>query len=132
MAHAGELRAAAHLRHAGGRGAEHQHRAAARSRPVLGAALLVTRALVITNPVAARLDVDAVQAVRDTLRGGGWRVDVLATHRPGDARRFAKEALADGYDALVAYGGDGTVMQAAASLVGTELPLGLVPGGDRK
>lgn len=75
------------------------------------------------------MDVDAVQAVRDTLRGGGWRVDVLATHRPGDARKFATEALADGYDALVTYGGDGTAMQAAAALVGSELPLGLVPGG---
>ena len=75
------------------------------------------------------MDVDAVQAVRDTLRGGGWRVDVLATHRPGDARRFATEALADGYDALVTYGGDGTAMQAAAGVAGTAIPLGIIPGG---
>lgn len=89
----------------------------------------MTRALVITNPVAARTDGGAVRAVLDTLRGGGWHVDALATHGPGDARRFAEEAVAAGYDVLVSHGGDGTAMQIAAALVGTGIPLGLVPGG---
>ena len=89
----------------------------------------MTRALLITNPVAARTEMRAVAAVRDTLRGGGWTVDLLATHGPGDARRFAAEAHAGGFDALVCYGGDGTAMQIAAAIQGTGMPLGLVPGG---
>ena len=89
----------------------------------------MTRALLITNPAAARADARAVTAIRDTLRGGGWSVEVLATARPGDARRFAVEAPAQGFDVLVCYGGDGTAMQVAAGAVGTGLPLGLVPGG---
>jgi diacylglycerol kinase family enzyme len=89
----------------------------------------VTRALVITNPVAARIEGGAVGAVLAELRAGGWHADVLATHGPGDARRFAEEAVTAGYDVLVSYGGDGTAMQIAAALVGTGIPLGLVPGG---
>jgi diacylglycerol kinase (ATP) len=89
----------------------------------------MTRALLITNPAAARTDARAVTAIRDTLRDGGWEVEVVATARPGDARRFAAEARGQGFDALVCYGGDGTAMQVAAGIAGTDTPLGLVPGG---
>jgi YegS/Rv2252/BmrU family lipid kinase len=89
----------------------------------------VTRALLVTNPAAARTDARAVTAVRETLRSGGWDVEVLATLGPRDARRFAEEARDQKFDVVVCYGGDGTAMQIAAALVGTGLPLGLVPGG---
>src|SRR5256884_5408233 len=89
----------------------------------------MTRALLIANPAAARTDARAVTTVRDTLRRGGWTVEVLATARAGDARRFAREAKAQGFDALVCYGGDGTAMEIAAGAVGSGIPLGLVPGG---
>jgi diacylglycerol kinase family enzyme len=85
--------------------------------------------LLITNPAAARTDARAVTAVRETLRGGGWDVEVLATLGPRDARRFAAEARDQKFDVLVCYGGDGTAMQIAAAIVGTGIPLGLVPGG---
>src|SRR2546428_12898047 len=87
----------------------------------------MTRALLITNPAAARADARAVTAIRDTLRGGGWSVEVLATARPGDARRFAEQAPQQGFDVLVCYGGAGTAMQVAAGAVGTGGPLGLGP-----
>jgi len=89
----------------------------------------VARALLIANPAAARTDARAVTTVRDTLRRGGWTVEVLATARAGDARRFAGEAQAEGFDALVCYGGDGTAMEIAAGAVKSGIPLGLVPGG---
>ena len=89
----------------------------------------MTRALLIANPAAARTDARAVTAIRDTLRGGGWAVEVRATARAGDARRFAEEARTQGFDALVCYGGDGTAMEIAAGAVGSGIPLGLVPGG---
>jgi len=92
----------------------------------------VPRVLLITNPAAARTDARAVLSVRDILRGAGWRVEVLATAAPGDARRFATEAATEGhggFDALLSVGGDGTAMQVAAGLVGTGIPLGLVAGG---
>jgi len=89
----------------------------------------VTRALLITNPVAARADARVVTTIRDILRGGGWAVDVRATTGPGDARRFAEAARGQGFDVLISHGGDGTAMQVAAGIVGTGIPLGLVPGG---
>ncbi len=89
----------------------------------------MTHALLITNPAAARTDARAVAAIRDTLRGGGWTVDVLATHAAGDARRFAEQAKGQGIDVLVCYGGDGTAMQIAGAVAHTGIPLGLVPGG---
>jgi diacylglycerol kinase family enzyme len=73
--------------------------------------------------------VGAVAVVRETLRAGGWTVDLLATNGPRDARRFAEEARKEGVDVLVCYGGDGTAMQIAAAIQGTGIPLGLVPGG---
>jgi diacylglycerol kinase (ATP) len=89
----------------------------------------MTRALLIANPAAARTDARAVTAIRDTLRGGGWTVEVRATAQAGDARRFAREASEQGFDAVVCYGGDGTAMEIAAGAVDGGVPLGLVPGG---
>lgn len=89
----------------------------------------MTRALLIANPAAARTDARAVTAIRDTLRRGGWTVEVRATAQAGDARRFAREAIEQGFDALVCYGGDGTAMEIAAGAAGGGIPLGLVPGG---
>lgn len=89
----------------------------------------MTRALLITNPAAARIDAQAVTAVRETLRSGGWQVEVLATAGRRDARRFAAEVGQQGFDLAVAYGGDGTAMQVAVGLAGSGIPLGIVPGG---
>lgn len=89
----------------------------------------MTRALLITNPAAARTGARALAAVRETLRHGGWAVDLLETGGAGDARRFAEEARRQGFDVLVSYGGDGTAMQVAAAIAGSGIPLGLIPGG---
>ncbi|MDH4132730.1 MAG: diacylglycerol kinase family lipid kinase [Gemmatimonadota bacterium] len=89
----------------------------------------MTRALLITNPAAARTEEAEVKAILETLRRGGWRVELRATGGPGDARRFAAEAAAAGHDVVAVFGGDGTTMQAAAALVGTGTVLGVLPGG---
>src|SRR5205823_11102341 len=124
VAHRGELRAGADVRRPDHRVAGRDGAAPGGVGPVLGEALLaMTRALLITNPAAARTDARAVTAIRDTLRRGGWSVDVLATTQAGDARRFAAEARIQGYDVLVCYGGDGTAMQIAAGAVGSGIPL---------
>ena len=89
----------------------------------------MTRALLITNPFAARAHARAVTAIRDILQGGGWSVEVRSTASPGDARRIAEESRGMGFDVLVSHGGDGTAMQVAAGIAGTGIVLGLVPGG---
>jgi YegS/Rv2252/BmrU family lipid kinase len=89
----------------------------------------VPRALVITNPAAARTQPGAVSSVMRELHGAGWEAEVLATGGPGDARRRAEYGVAEGVDVVAVFGGDGTTMQAAAALVGTEVNLGVIPGG---
>jgi diacylglycerol kinase family enzyme len=89
----------------------------------------VTRALLISNPVAARTDAGAIAAVRDVLRGGGWTVELAVTTAAGDARRLAERGRDEGFDAVLSYGGDGTAMQIAGAIAGTGIPLGLLPGG---
>lgn len=89
----------------------------------------MTRALLITNPFAARAHARAVTTIRDILLRGGWAVEVRATTGHGDARRIAEQARGEGFDVLVSHGGDGTAMQVAAGIAGTGITLGLVPGG---
>ncbi len=89
----------------------------------------MARALIIVNPVAARTNSRTPDLVRTALVGAGWRVDVATTTGPEDARGFARQAAADGVDTVAVFGGDGTTMQAAAALIGTEVALGLIPGG---
>jgi YegS/Rv2252/BmrU family lipid kinase len=89
----------------------------------------VTRALLIANPHAARTQEATVRAIEEVIRHAGWQLEVRATGGPGDARRMAAQAAAAGIDVVAVFGGDGTTMQAAAALVGTDTALGLLPGG---
>jgi YegS/Rv2252/BmrU family lipid kinase len=89
----------------------------------------VTRSLLIANPAAARTARVGIDRVANTLRSGEWEVEVLATAGPGHARELAEYGVAQKVDVVAVFGGDGTTMQAAAALVGTSIPLGVIPGG---
>lgn len=89
----------------------------------------MTRAIIITNPAAARSDEAHLLAARQRLVEGGLSVEIARTRGPGDGETLARAALADGVELLIAHGGDGTAMDVAAALIGTELPLGLLPAG---
>lgn len=55
--------------------------------------------------------------------------DISLTKARGDAERFARDAAAGGADIVAAYGGDGTVMEVAQGLLGSTVPLAILPGG---
>ncbi|MCY9783231.1 YegS/Rv2252/BmrU family lipid kinase [Nocardiopsis sp. EMB25] len=73
----------------------------------------------------------AVTAVRlkERLREAGADVRVLVGHSAADSRRLARLSAADSPHALVAVGGDGLVHQAVQGVVGTGVPLAVVPAG---
>jgi diacylglycerol kinase family enzyme len=56
-------------------------------------------------------------------------VEVVLTRARDDATGLAAAAVADGADAVVVHGGDGTLNEAACALVGTGVALVALPGG---
>jgi diacylglycerol kinase family enzyme len=56
-------------------------------------------------------------------------VEVVETNRRGHATRFADDAARRGLDAVVAFGGDGTLNEVATGIAGTSTALGVLPGG---
>jgi YegS/Rv2252/BmrU family lipid kinase len=89
----------------------------------------VARALLIANPAAARTHGDVVRQIERVFNTAGWQVETLATVGPGDARRLAEYGMQQQVDVVAVLGGDGTIMQVAAALVGSDVPMGVLPGG---
>ena len=56
-------------------------------------------------------------------------VQTATTSRRGHATRLAQGAAAEGFDAVVVLGGDGTLNEAANGLAGSRTALGVLPGG---
>ena len=57
------------------------------------------------------------------------RITVKYSNYKKHAIELTRESMAQGADILVACGGDGTINEVASSLVGTSIPLGIVPIG---
>src|SRR5262245_9756720 len=88
------------------------------------------RLYLIVNPGAGLNGCPLVEEVTGALLRTG--VELTLT-QPADieaARGQAREAAASSrYDAILAAGGDGTIRQVAATLIGTGTPLGIIPVG---
>src|SRR5918995_3418065 len=86
------------------------------------------RMLVIVNPYATTMSVRLKQLVVYALQGR-FDVEAIDTQRKGHAIELCREAADEGYDVVVAFGGDGTVNEAANGLIGSNTPLTCLPGG---
>jgi YegS/Rv2252/BmrU family lipid kinase len=91
-------------------------------------------AVVIINPLSghgryeSQIDAHARLAT-NLLAAHGFEATIRPTTKAGDAHLFAKEAAAVGCDVVVAWGGDGTINEAASALIHTPVPLAIVPAG---
>lgn len=61
--------------------------------------------------------------------GSAHDVELVETNRRGHAIRFAEDAARRGLDAVVAFGGDGTLNEVATGIAGSTTALGVLPGG---
>jgi diacylglycerol kinase (ATP) len=88
------------------------------------------KGMLIYNPVAGQYDLSReLDEVIEFLTDHGWQAVVRQTHGGGDATTFAREAVAGGYDVVVAVGGDGTLGEVANGLALTGVPMGVLPVG---
>ena len=86
------------------------------------------RMLIIVNPYATTVSDRLKHLVVYALQGR-FEVDAVDTEARGHAIELCREAAHEGYDVVVAFGGDGTVNEAANGLVGSPTPLTCLPGG---
>jgi len=86
------------------------------------------RVRVIINPAAGQAE-PILSVLNDVFGPAGIDWDVAITHKAGDGVIAAREAVAQGFDLIGAYGGDGTVAEVAAALAKGGPPILLLPGG---
>lgn len=91
------------------------------------------RAMLIVNPEASGTSA-ALRDVAASALGATVKVDVAMTERRGHAAVLARQAARDGFDVVVAMGGDGTVNEVVNGLLAdgpaASLPvLAVLPGG---
>lgn len=84
----------------------------------------------IVNPIAGNINKDAFPAlVKQHLPGSEFESEVVFTMSMGHATALAGEAVQQGYELVVAVGGDGTINEVARCLIGKETTLGIIPAG---
>lgn len=93
------------------------------------------RVKVILNPYANRWGAKArAEATADAFRAAGVECDLTITDAPGGGTPLAEAAARQGYDAVIAAGGDGTINEVINGLIraagdGATRPFGIVPLG---
>jgi diacylglycerol kinase family enzyme len=86
------------------------------------------RMLVIVNPYASTVSDRLKHLVIYALRGS-YHVEAVETERRDHATALCRHAAVEGFDVVVAFGGDGTVNEAANGLAGSATALTCLPGG---
>jgi YegS/Rv2252/BmrU family lipid kinase len=86
-------------------------------------------ASLIFNPVAGQGDPDQDLALIRSLLEPEIELDIRVTTTEVGADVLAHEAVERQVDAVIVSGGDGTLSAAAAALVGTSIPLGIISRG---
>src|SRR5436189_3320640 len=86
------------------------------------------RMLVIVNPYATTVS-DRLRNLVVYALQSRYSVEAIDTEKREHATQICREAAREGYDVVVAFGGDGTVNEAANGLAGSDTPLTALPGG---
>jgi YegS/Rv2252/BmrU family lipid kinase len=85
---------------------------------------------VVLNPVAGRTQPKDVRKALDThFKDREWQVEIYETSGDEKVVNVVRRAVSDGAERVFAAGGDGTVSAVADGLIGTDVPLGIIPAG---
>ena len=83
---------------------------------------------VIVNPAPSRR-IPLLAILNQAFRDAGIYWDISITHGTGDGSDLARKAVESGAEVVAVYGGDGTVMEVASGLIGTDIPMLILGGG---
>jgi diacylglycerol kinase (ATP) len=86
----------------------------------------LSNTVVILNPAARSDKAKRWRAKVESIARG---CSIFATSRAGEAEALARHAAREGFEKIVAAGGDGTVNEVVNGLAGSEAALGLLPIG---
>lgn len=90
----------------------------------------MSRALAIINPISGTGSKRSLpELLGRAYNGSPQELFITYTKAAGHGFELARQAAAEGYDRVIAVGGDGTVNEIARALVGTETALAIVPKG---
>ncbi len=104
------------------------------TRTTAGAYTIISyrNTVLIYNPFAGRFGREGpavVERLAKTLTYCGHHVTVAPTTGPGTAGAIAWDHIEKGADLVVAAGGDGTINETAEGMIGSQVPLAILPGG---
>lgn len=84
----------------------------------------------IVNPISGTKTKNRVtKLIRELLDLQRFSPTVVVTEYAGHATQLAHQFALEGYYAVIAVGGDGTVNEVASGLIGSETALGIIPNG---
>ena len=91
----------------------------------------MNRVLLFVNPVfEQRLSQrNALSRIASLLRTEGCQVEMEESLSAQSAGEQAREAVAEGFDAILVCGGDGTLFRVLQGVAGSEMPVGILPFG---
>src|SRR6187455_426129 len=92
------------------------------------------RTCLIINPTAGKkagltTNASGLEDILALLERHEIDADVLPTEHAGHGTELARQAVNDGYELVIAAGGDGTVAEVAEGLVASNAVLGVLPLG---
>ncbi|OLP19971.1 lipid kinase [Leptolyngbya sp. 'hensonii'] len=86
-------------------------------------------ACLIFNPVAGQRNPEIDLEIIRSILEPAIDLEIHITDPETDVGQLAKTAVEQGAEAILASGGDGTLSAAATPLIGTTIPLGVIPRG---
>ena len=84
----------------------------------------------IVNPISGKgKQKDIENTILENLDDKKYEYNIQFTEKHGHAKELCKQAIVDGYEGIIAVGGDGTVNEIASECIGKNTILGVIPAG---